>query len=236
MKKAEEVKQLNERFDGRPAPDVLSWFLDAWRGRIALASSMGPEDQVLTDMILKIDCNARIFTIDTGRLFPETYSLIDRTNLHYGVRLEVCFPQHAPVEDYVKQHGVNGFYESVTLRKACCRVRKIEPLVRTLSTLDVWICGLRREQSVTRTGVQTVEWDTAHGLIKLNPLAYWSETDVWDYLRSHNVPYSGLHRQGYPSVGCQPCTRTVKPGEDVRAGRWWWENPEHRECGLHLNQ
>ncbi|MDR2764190.1 MAG: phosphoadenylyl-sulfate reductase [Tannerella sp.] len=235
MKKLEDIEQLNERFDGRPASEVLSWFLDAYGGRIALASSMGPEDQALTDMMLKIDRNARIFTIDTGRLFPETCSLIDRTNLHYGIRLDVYFPQHAPVEAYVKQHGVNGFYESVALRKACCRARKIEPLVRALSTLDVWICGLRREQSVTRTGVRTVEWDADHALIKLSPLVHWSEKDVWDYLRANGVPYSRLHRQGFPSVGCQPCTRAVQPDEDVRAGRWWWENPEHRECGLHVS-
>ncbi|MDR2042729.1 MAG: phosphoadenylyl-sulfate reductase [Tannerella sp.] len=233
--RAEEAGRLNERFDGQPATEVLSRFLDTYCGRIALASSMGPEDQVLTDMILKIDRNARIFTIDTGRLFPETYSLIDRTNLHYDIRLDVYFPQHVPLEAYVKQHGVNGFYESVEWRKACCGVRKIEPLMRALSALDVWICGLRREQSVTRTGVQTVEWDAAHGLIKLNPLAHWSETDVWDYLRANGVPYNLLHRQGFPSVGCQPCTRAVQPGEDVRAGRWWWEKPEHRECGLHVD-
>jgi phosphoadenosine phosphosulfate reductase len=137
------------------------------------------------------------------------------------------------VEAYVKQSGVNGFYESVEKRQACCAVRKIEPLLRALSTLDVWICGLRQDQSVTRTGVQVVEWDEAHRLIKINPLARWSESEVWAYLQTHHVPYNKLHGEGYPSIGCRPCTRAVAPGEDIRAGRWWWENPEHKECGLH---
>jgi phosphoadenosine phosphosulfate reductase len=229
----EEIRQLNGRFDGRPPEETLACFLETYRGRIALASSMGPEDQALTDMILKIDPGARIFTIDTGRLFPETCALIDRTNRHYRIRMDVFFPRAESVEPYVKRHGVNGFYESVELRKACCRVRKIEPLQRALSTLEVWICGLRREQSVTRTGIQTVEWDAANGLIKLNPLVHWTESAVMEYIHTHHVPVNRLHRQGYPSIGCQPCTRAVSPGDDIRSGRWWWENPEHKECGLH---
>ncbi|OAV67055.1 Phosphoadenosine phosphosulfate reductase [Bacteroidales bacterium Barb7] len=229
----ENIDKLNARFAGKSPEELLAFFLNEYRGRIALASSLGLEDQVLTDMILKTDSGAKIFTIDTGRLFPETYSLIDRTNLKYNTRLDVYFPRHEPVEAYVKQNGINGFYESVDKRKECCKVRKIEPLLRALSSLDVWICGLRQEQSVTRTGVQAVEWDEGNQLIKVNPLVQWSEQDVWDYIKANQVPYNKLHTKGFPSIGCQPCTRAVQADEDIRAGRWWWENPEHKECGLH---
>jgi phosphoadenosine phosphosulfate reductase len=215
------------------AEELLRRFIGEYGNRIALASSLGPEDQVLTDMILKIEPSARIFTIDTGRLFPETYSLIDKTNLTYNIKMEVYFPERQPVEDYVRLNGINAFYESIDKRKACCHVRKIEPLLRALSTLDVWICGLRQEQSVTRQDIETVEWDETHQLIKINPLARWQEQDVWDYIKKHGVPCNSLHKKGYPSIGCQPCTRAVAEGEDIRAGRWWWENPEHKECGLH---
>ncbi|MDR2814874.1 MAG: phosphoadenylyl-sulfate reductase [Prevotellaceae bacterium] len=229
----ENIAELNKRFAGKSAEELLTFFLREYRGRIALASSLGIEDQALTDMVVKIDPAATVFTIDTGRLFPETYSLIDRTNTRYSIKVNVYSPKHEPVEAFVKANGINGFYESVEKRKECCRVRKIEPLLRALSTLDVWICGLRQEQSVTRTGVQAVEWDEANRLIKVNPLASWSEPDVWSYIKAHQVPYNKLHDKKFPSIGCQPCTRAVEPGEDVRAGRWWWENPEHKECGLH---
>jgi phosphoadenosine phosphosulfate reductase len=149
------------------------------------------------------------------------------------VKAEVYFPERKPVEDYVGRYGINAFYGSIDKRKACCRVRKIEPLLRALSTLDVWICGLRQEQSVTRRGAEVVEWDEANRLIKINPLVRWSEQDVWNYIRQYHIPYNILHDKGFPSIGCQPCTRAVAQGEDIRAGRWWWENPEHRECGLH---
>jgi phosphoadenosine phosphosulfate reductase len=225
--------QLNRQFERRPPEALLSFFLERYRGRIALASSLGIEDQALTHMIVAIDRSTPIFTIDTGRLFPESYSLIDKTNFRYDIRINVYFPAREPVETFVQQYGTNAFYESIDRRKQCCAIRKIEPLRRALSGLDVWICGLRREQSVTRTGVQTVEWDEANGIIKINPLLQWSESDVWDYIRRNNIPYNALHDRGFPSIGCQPCTRAVAPGEDIRAGRWWWENPEHKECGLH---
>lgn len=225
--------KLNKKFAAKPADEILAYFLREYGDRIALASSLGVEDQALTDMILKIDRRARIFTIDTGRLFPETYSLIDKTNMNYGIRMEVYFPENRPVEEYVRTNGINAFYESVERRKECCRIRKIEPLTRALSTLDVWICGLRQEQSVTRTGVQTVEWDEANRLIKVNPLAHVSERDVWEYVKTNHVPCNVLHDRGFPSIGCCPCTRAMAPGDDVRSGRWWWENPEHKECGLH---
>lgn len=229
----EEITRLNEEFSSAAPEEVLRLFIERYGDRIALSSSLGLEDQVLTDMVCKIDKSTRIFTLDTGRLFPETYSLIDRTNLHYGIKIAVYFPRHEAVEEMVRTCGMNCFYESIELRKRCCGVRKLEPLNRAFEGLDVWICGLRREQSVTRADMQMVEWDGAHGLIKLNPLIDWHEKDVWDYIRKHGVPYNRLHDKGFPSIGCQPCTRAVAEGEDIRAGRWWWESPDHRECGLH---
>ena len=229
----QEINELNERFATASPEEVLAYFLPLYNDRIALASSLGLEDQVLTAMITKIKPDARIFTIDTGRLFPESYLLIDRTNEKYDIKIEVYSPEHTGVENYVKENGINAFYQSIELRKACCHCRKLEPLKRALSTVDVWICGLRASQAVTRTGIQIVEWDANNGLIKVNPLARWSEEDVWQYIRTNRVPYNKLHDKGFPSIGCQPCTRAIKPGEDIRAGRWWWEDPEHKECGLH---
>lgn len=225
--------RLCRQFENSSPQELLQHLLGLFGDRIALASSLGLEDQALTDMIARIDRKARIFTIDTGRLFPETYDLIDRTNMQYGIKMEVYFPEHTNVENYVRTNGINAFYESVDLRKKCCHTRKIEPLMRALSTLDAWICGLRNQQSVTRTGVKLVEWDDVNKLIKVNPLVHWSEEDVWSYIRSNHVPFNVLHSKGFPSIGCQPCTRAVKQGEDIRSGRWWWEDPAHKECGLH---
>lgn len=227
------IDQLNKEFEGKNPEAVLNYFLHEYGNRIALASSLGLEDQMLTDIILKIKKDARIFTIDTGRLFPETYSLIDKTNLKYNFKMEVYFPESKAVEEYVYQNGINAFYESIEKRKACCNVRKIQPLLRALSTLDVWICGLRKEQAITRSKIDVVEWDDANKLIKINPLARFTEEEVWDYILKNNVPYNVLHKKGFPSIGCQPCTRAVAEGEDIRSGRWWWENPDQKECGLH---
>lgn len=228
-----EIQTLNEQFRGESAENLLRYFLGRYGSRIALASSLSIEDQMLTDILLKINRQARIFTLDTGRLFPETYSLIDRTNLKYGYKLEVFFPESSEVEEMVNTKGINLFYESIEQRKLCCKVRKINPLKRAFETLDVWISGLRRDQSVTRQEMQLIEWDDANGLLKINPLINYSEEQVWDYVRIYQVPYNKLQDKGFPSIGCQPCTRAIKPGEDIRAGRWWWENPEHKECGLH---
>jgi phosphoadenosine phosphosulfate reductase len=230
------VDILNQKFEKSSAEEVLTYFLNEYKGRIALASSMGAEDQVLTGMISKIDKSARIFTLDTGRLFPETYDLIDKTSKFFGIPIEVFFPESKSVEQMVAKKGINLFYQSIENRKECCHIRKIEPLKRAFRNLDVWICGLRKDQSITRFYSKMVEWDEPNGLIKLNPLINWSEKQVWDYIKTHQIPYNALHDQGFPSIGCQPCTRAVKPGEDVRAGRWWWEEPEHKECGLHRRQ
>jgi phosphoadenosine phosphosulfate reductase len=227
------IEELNKRFQQKDPIEVLTWFLNEYGDKVALSSSMGAEDQVLTDMVLKIKPETRIFTLDTGRLFPETYDLIDRTNKKYNTKIEVLFPDYRQVEEMVNSKGINLFYESIENRKLCCHIRKIEPLKRVFKTLDAWICGLRAGQSVTRLNIRVVEWDDNNGLIKVNPLARWSETEVWNYIKENKIPYNPLHDKGYPSIGCQPCTRAVEPWEDVRAGRWWWENPESRECGLH---
>ncbi|MCD8186114.1 MAG: phosphoadenylyl-sulfate reductase [Rikenellaceae bacterium] len=233
MDKKEYVSVLNKSFASENPENLLRHFLKGLGDKIALSSSLGPEDQVLTHMVTRIDPNARIFTLDTGRLFPETYSLIDRTNLHYGIKIQVFFPDFHALEEMVSTEGIHLFYESIEKRKRYCQVRKLEPLSRAFAGLEAWVCGLRREQSVTRQDMQLIEWDEANGLIKINPLIDWTEEQVWDYIRQHHVPYNSLHEKGFPSIGCQPCIRAVEPGNDPRSGRWWWESPEHRECGLH---
>lgn len=229
----EEIQKLNTEFEKKDAQEVLSFFLREYKGRIALSSSLGIEDQVLTHMVCNIDNSTRIFTLDTGRLFPETYSLIDKTNKHFGINLDVYFPEASNVENMVRSKGINLFYDSIESRKQCCNVRKIEPLKRAFKNLDVWICGLRKDQSITRFFSNMVEWDEANSLLKINPLINWNEKKVWEYIRTHHIPYNELHDKGFPSIGCQPCTRAVAAGEDIRSGRWWWEAPEHKECGLH---
>jgi phosphoadenosine phosphosulfate reductase len=228
-----QTDSMSQHCEEMSEEELLHYFLNQFKGDIALSSSLSIEDQVLTHMVLQIDPDAGIFTLDTGRLFPETYDLIARTNARYKTRLQVYFPDHAAVEQMVNSKGINLFYDSIENRKECCHIRKVEPLRRAFSGLKVWICGLRREQSVTRNHMQRIEWDESNGLIKLNPLIEWSEQQVWDYIHANNVPYNTLHTKGFSSIGCQPCTRAIEPGEDVRAGRWWWENPETRECGLH---
>ena len=233
MERTQLIRDLNERFRDASAQEVVGYFLKAYQGRIALSSSLSIEDQTLTDIIVTQDKNTRIFTLDTGRLFPETYQLIEKTNMTYGIKIEVFFPDYHEVQRMVREEGINLFYNSVESRHRCCQIRKLEPLKRAFQGLDVWICGLRREQSITRQDMQVVEWDEMHQLIKVNPLISWTEQQVWDYIKKHSVPYNKLHDRGYPSIGCEPCTCAVQPGEDVRSGRWWWESPDHRECGLH---
>lgn len=219
--------------------DVLAWAVERYGDRVALASSFGAEDVVLIDMLSRVRPGARVFTIDTGRLPEETYRTMDEVRERYDIRLEVYFPDNEQVESMVEKYGFNLFRESIELRKLCCEVRKVRPLNRALRDLDAWICGLRREQSVTRLSVECVEverrrvGEEEREIVKLNPLIDWSEEQVWNYIREKKVPYNALHDRGYPSIGCHPCTRAVEPGEDVRSGRWWWEPPEKKECGLH---
>ena len=198
------------------------------------ASSLAAEDMVLTDLILKAKLPIGIFTLETGRLHPETLAVLGQVKARYGVDIAQYKPEAAAVDAYVTANGINAFYNSIELRRECCRIRKVEPLGRALAGNKAWITGQRRAQSTTRADLAVQEDDPAHGMIKFNPLADWSEQDVWDYIRANEVPYNALHDQGYPSIGCAPCTRSVQPGEDVRAGRWWWENPDSKECGLHM--
>lgn len=232
MSKQEIAKKLNEELKNSSAKEVIGYFVDNFKN-VALSSSLGVEDQVLTDLLLKKDKNANIFTLDTGRLHPETYDVMDATNLKYQIKINVFFPQNNLVQELYQTQGVNGHYESIDNRKNCCNIRKIEPLKRALKDVEIWITGLRASQSVTRVDMPLVEYDAAFDVIKVNPLISWSESDVWDYVKENSVPTNKLHKMGFPSIGCAPCTRAIKEGEDIRAGRWWWENPEHKECGLH---
>ncbi|MCG3702681.1 phosphoadenylyl-sulfate reductase [Aliarcobacter butzleri] len=232
MSKKEDLKNINKELENKTTIDVIAYFLDNFKN-VALSSSLAAEDQVLTDILLKKNKNASIFTLDTGRLHPETYDVMDATNLKYGIKIDVFFPDNENVQKLYKTQGVNGHYESIENRKNCCNIRKIEPLKRALKDVEVWVTGLRASQSVTRTDMPLVEWDENFNVIKVNPLINWSQEDVWDYIKINKVPYNKLHDQGFPSIGCAPCTRAIKDGEDIRAGRWWWENPEHKECGLH---
>jgi len=201
----------------------------------AFASSLGAEDMVVTDAILSTGLPITVFTLETGRLHRETLDLLERVRSHYGHEIEAFRPDPDAMARYVKEHGLNAFYESVDLRKRCCHIRKVEPLARALTGRDAWITGLRRSQSVTRTDLPLREHDTVHGIPKFNPLADWSEAEVWACIRARAVPYNALHDRGYPSIGCEPCTRAIRPGEDIRAGRWWWESSNAKECGLHVS-
>lgn len=199
----------------------------------AFASSLGAEDMVLTDLIFTNALRIEVFTIDTGRLPNETFALLDAIAMRYGKRPDLVFPRAEAVEAYVSNHGANGFYGSVELRKSCCHIRKVEPLRRALAGKKAWITGLRRAQAVTRAELEVESFDSASGLMKFNPLVDWSDHEVWAYVRTHAVPYNALHDRGYVSIGCAPCTRAVAAGEDIRAGRWWWESSQSKECGLH---
>ncbi len=203
---------------------------------VSFATSLGAEDMVLTDIIAKHRLDIEIFSLDTGRLPQPTYDLMHQVQSHYGVALNVYFPDTGAVERYVAQHGLNGFYDSIAGRKACCFARKVEPLRRALQGKNAWVTGLRRDQAVTRANLEVSSFDGDFGLQKFNPLLDWSNKDVWAYIRKYEVPYNKLHDEFYPSIGCAPCTRSISPGEDIRAGRWWWERPEEKECGLHTTQ
>lgn len=201
---------------------------------VVFASSLAAEDMVLTDLILRARLPIEIFTLETGRLHKETLDVLDRIRQTYDYEVKLYKPEPDAVDAYVRQNGLNAFYDSIEMRKECCRIRKVEPLKRALAGKKAWVTGQRRAQSATRAELAVQEDDVAHGMVKFNPLADWSEQDVWNYIRSNKVPYNALHDKGYPSIGCEPCTRAIQPGEDVRAGRWWWENPESKECGLHV--
>ncbi len=228
-----QIAQWNEELKEKSPAEVIGFFLQYFGDQIVLSTSLGLEDQVITEMVLRQKKDTEVFTLDTGRLFPETYDLIARTNKHFGIRMKTYFPEAARVEKMVAENGINLFYDSVEKRKLCCFIRKVAQLPRAFEGKQAWICGLRKDQSVSRFFNKLVEWDAANGLVKINPLIKWTEKDVWDYIKKNNIPYNLLHERGFPSVGCEPCTRAIEPGEDIRAGRWWWENELHKECGLH---
>lgn len=214
--------------------ELLTWAVENLHPQLAVSCSFGnPEGLVLIDMLHRIEPAVRVYTLDTGRLPQPTYDLIDRVRDRYGITVEVIYPEAAAVEAMVREHGMNLFYESLEKRQLCCRLRKVEPNRRFLAGLDGHITGLRRQQNVTRAGAAKLELEQNGRLVKVNPLVDWTGAQVWDYVRKHGVPVNRLHAEGFPTVGCAPCTRAVRPGEDVRAGRWWWESDATKECGMH---
>jgi thioredoxin-dependent adenylylsulfate APS reductase len=217
------------------ASDILKLTFDTFRNRAAIVSSFQADGMVILDLASKLEYDVRVMTVDTGRLPQETYDLIDRVRDRYDIDIEVYYPDQDELTQMVTQHGVNAFYNSVSLRLMCCELRKVNPLNRALSGVGAWITGLRRSQSAIRSDVSKVEIDHQHGgILKINPLADWTEEQVWSYIRKNDVPYNKLYDMGYTSIGCAPCTRPVAPGEDERAGRWWWERGVPKECGIHL--
>lgn len=230
----EQITQLNKTL--KTPQEVLKWTLDNLHPKVAMASSFGAEDVVVIDMMMKINPKARIFTLDTGRLNQETYDVMDEIRNRYNINIEVMFPDQNEVEQMVRVNGMNLFYHSIGNRKLCCGIRKVHPLNRMLATLDGWITGLRSDQTQVRIEAEKIEVDEQHNnMIKVNPIIEWKWEQVWDYIKKNNIPYNKLHDKGYPSIGCEPCTRAIKPGEDLRAGRWWWETDPEKECGLHAD-
>jgi thioredoxin-dependent adenylylsulfate APS reductase len=229
-----EAGELAVEFEDRSPQEAIAWSLERFGRRVALCTSFQAEGMALLDMAWRIDPGIRVFTVDTGRLPQETHALIDRVRERYGIQVEVVVPEAREVEALTRRHGAEPFFKSVELRLTCCAIRKIHPLLRVLDGLDAWITGLRREQWASRANIRKIELDHDHGgIVKVNPLADWFAEDVWDYVRANDVPYHELYDQGYTSIGCAPCTRPTAPGEDPRAGRWWWETNAPKECGMH---
>jgi len=231
----ERIQQLNEKAKDKSPGEIIKLAFDDFNGKVNFASSLGEEDQVITDMISKVVPDMEVFTLDTGRLFPESHELMEKIQKRYSMPFKIYYPDTKIVEEMVEQKGINLFYESVENRKTCCGVRKVEPLQRALKNVDAWMTGLRRSQSVTRATAEVFEIDEANNKIKVNPIVAWSLDDVENYIKENNVDVNPLHEKGFVSIGCAPCTRAIKPGEDIRSGRWWWEEPEQKECGIHNN-
>jgi phosphoadenosine phosphosulfate reductase len=227
-----------DELEGRNADEILTWAIGKYHPRLVLSASFGaPEGMVLLDMMHRIEPASRVFVLDTGRLHQATFDLIDRVRDRYDKQVEVVFPRAEDVQEMVRARGTNHFYESLENRKLCCRVRKVEPMRRYLKDFDAYVTGLRRDQGVTRSDTPKVTLDVGNGgLVKINPIADWTHARVMEYVAERNVPINRLHAKGYPSVGCEPCTRAIGPGDDPRSGRWWWENEDTRECGLHTSE
>jgi phosphoadenosine phosphosulfate reductase len=231
---AEQINKLNN--DLKTPQEVLKWAINNLHPKLAVASGFGAEGVAVIDMVMKINPKARIVTLDTGRLNQETYDVMDEIRNKYNINIEVMFPEQNEVEQMVRVNGMNLFYQSIGNRKLCCGIRKVHPLNKMLLTLDGWITGLRNDQTHTRVNAKKIEIDDQHnGIIKINPIVDWSWEQTWDYIKTNNIPYNKLHDKGYPSIGCEPCTRAIKPGESLRAGRWWWETDLEKECGLHAD-
>lgn len=226
------MHELEQRLNGLSASEGLALMADLFPGKVVFSTSLGQEDQVITELIASHQLPIHIFSLDTGRLFPETLELLGRTESKYKTRIQVYYPERESVEKLVADNGINGFYNSVENRKSCCFVRKVEPLKRALAGNEVWVTGLRAEQSANRGGMKRVEWDEGNQILKYNPLLDWTYDQMLDYIKEKGIPYNPLHDKGFISIGCAPCTRAILPGEDARAGRWWWEDSK-KECGLH---
>lgn len=229
----ETIAQLNQDFSKLSLVEGLQKVTELFSGKITFSSSLGPEDQVITDTIFREELNIDVFTLDTGRLFAESYDVLDQTTRQYGKPIDVYYPQHEPLQEYVVLQGINALYDSIEQRKECCYLRKIEPLNRALQGAEVWVTGLRGSQSDYRSHINFFEWDDERQLVKFNPLIAWTTEEVWNHINRYDVPYNTLHKKGFSSIGCQPCTRAIGLHEDERAGRWWWEDEAAKECGLH---
>jgi phosphoadenosine phosphosulfate reductase len=230
----DQVNELNSKI--KTTNEAIQWVSDNLHPHVAKASSFGAEDAVIMDIMLKINQNFRFFTLDTGRLPQETYDIMDKVRKKYGITIEVLFPDATEVEHMVNEKGINLFYDSIDNRKLCCEIRKVHPMNKILSTLDGWITGLRRDQTDVRKDLKLFQIDHIHGgILKINPIIDWTWDQIQEYIKKNKLPYNSLLDKGYPSIGCEPCTRAINPGEDLRAGRWWWEHNEHKECGLHID-
>ncbi|MFM6976698.1 MAG: phosphoadenylyl-sulfate reductase [Sphingobacteriaceae bacterium] len=229
------VQELYEEIKGLDIQETLSLLAQRFAGKIIFSTSFGWEDQLISHFIFSKKLPIKVFTLETGRLFPETYSVWNRTLLKYGQPIHAYYPETEALENMVNLKGPNSFYESVENRKECCAIRKIEPLKRAIAGNELWITGIRAEQSVNRESMQNLEWDAANQIVKFHPLFNWSLDEVKNYIREKGIPYNPLHDKGFPSIGCAPCTRAVAAGEDFRAGRWWWEDQNKKECGLHTS-
>ena len=227
------MENLLLQLEGLNPQEGIALVCDLFPGEVVFSTSLGQEDQAITEIIAKNNLPVEIFTLDTGRLFYETYDLMARTTSRYGLDIKTYYPNTQSIEEFVRTKGINSFYESVENRKTCCFIRKVEPLKRALDGQKVWITGLRAEQSTNRHGMKLVEWDEGNQILKFNPLLHWTMDELLTYIKENKIPYNPLHDKGFVSIGCAPCARAVTPGEDIRSGRWWWENPDSKECGLH---
>ena len=233
---SKDIKNLNDEFKDKTPQEILEWCVKELHPNISLATSFQAQGMILIDMLMKTDSRARIFTLDTGRLNQETYDVLDSVRSKYNNKIEVLFPNSNEVENMVSEHGINLFYKGVENRLMCCQIRKANPLKKYLKTLDGWITSIRREQTASRAEADKFEIDTLHGgMLKVNPIVDWTEDMIWEYINKNKVPYNKLHDMGYPSIGCEPCTRAVKKGDDPRSGRWWWETDSDKECGIHFD-